>query len=1025
MAAPGHDLHLFLHVVLMHYSFSRNPIITLLLILLPLFLYQSALAANINLAWDPNTEPDLAGYRVYYGTASGTYGAPIDVKKVTTYTLTGLTLGQTYFLAVTAYDTSGNESDYSNEVSGTAKESEAVSTPSVLSGPTTGTTGTSYTYSTGGSSSNLGHSVQYEFDWKGNASDLSPWGSASQSKTWVNAGTYNVRSRARCTTHTSIVSKWSSSLSVAVSAGPQSYTVTTNPSGLQITIDDVNYTAPRTFSWTPGTSHKLSVSSPQNGTSGTRYLYSSWSDSGAQTHTITVPSSGRTYTANFTTQYSLTTSASPLVGGSVSPSGTNWYNSSQSVSVSSTANNGYSFLNWSGDLTGSTKPKSLSMNGPKNVVANFTQIQYSLTVNINPSGSGSVSKNPNKSTYVYGDQVTLTATANSGYTFNNWSGNVTGATNPITLTINGNKTATANFSAPETISTPTAPSGSTTGIINTSYTCSTGGSLSNYGHSLEYRFDWGNGSYSNWSSLAKASKKWTSAGIYMVRAQARCTQHTSFSFWSGTLGVNIRENILPSPSPITWISVPYPNGSKSISMVATTATDSTSPISYYFDFVDSPTGGLGGKDSGWQAETSYTNSNLQANNRYGYRVKAKDGVNNQQTAYSTTQYAYTAIQVPTGITFETITSTTIQARSTNSPTGLSWGKSGLLIQNTTNATSSGWKRGNTFWTSKSLTPNTSYSFRATSRNGDGIETGYGPSASKYTRANLPGKASFSNVTRTSIRANWTVNGNPSGTQYLCQNVTTGASSGWITGTSWNSDNLGCGISYSFRVKAKNQEGVETGWASLGSEPTPKCVMLLAPNGGDMIASGSNYYIRWDPTPEAVSFDLFYSLDRGVTWISIAKDLRNTIHRWTVPKASGNKKACFVRVIGYNAARTEKIGSDTSDKPFAIEVVRLTSPNGGPPSLRQNETVNITWTAYETTQPITKVQLSYTKDGGATYNSIITLSGAYPPGTYSQSWTVPSAGTAPKTNCKVKVVLLDTKGVIRGSDVNDNFFTIEP
>jgi hypothetical protein len=228
------------------------------------------------------------------------------------------------------------------------------------------------------------------------------------------------------------------------------------------------------------------------------------------------------------------------------------------------------------------------------------------------------------------------------------------------------------------------------------------------------------------------------------------------------------------------------------------------------------------------------------------------------------------------------------------------------------------------------------------------------------------------------------------------------------------------------VKAKNEDGVETAWVSLGSQSTVKCVHLLIPNGGEIISSGySGYDIQWEATPVAVSFDLFYSLDNGVSWPLIKKDERNTIYSWSVPKTIGNKKACLVRVIGYNGTRTKKIGSDTSDKPFTIEVVRLMSPNGGPPPLKQGETINITWTSYETTQPITKVQLSYTKDGGANYNSIITLSGDYPPRDYSQPWTIPPVGKTPKTKCKVKVVLKDAKGVIRGSDVSDNFFTIEP
>jgi len=89
-------------------------------------------------------------------------------------------------------------------------------------------------------------------------------------------------------------------------------------------------------------------------------------------------------------------------------------------------------------------------------------------------------------------------------------------------------------------------------------------------------------------------------------------------------------------------------------------------------------------------------------------------------------------------------------------------------------------------------------------------------------ANVPGTAGFTNVTQTSIRANWTANGNPAGTQYYCQNITAGTHSGWTTATSWNSSGLACGSTYSFRVKARNGDGVETGWLSLGSATTSGC-----------------------------------------------------------------------------------------------------------------------------------------------------------------------------------------------------------
>jgi len=81
-----------------------------------LLLGSRAWAQSVTLEWDANTESDLAGYKVYYGTASRTYGTPITLGKVTTYTVTGLTPGTTYYFAVTAYNTAGLESGYSNEV---------------------------------------------------------------------------------------------------------------------------------------------------------------------------------------------------------------------------------------------------------------------------------------------------------------------------------------------------------------------------------------------------------------------------------------------------------------------------------------------------------------------------------------------------------------------------------------------------------------------------------------------------------------------------------------------------------------------------------------------------------------------------------------------------------------------------------------------------------------------------------------------------------------------------------------------
>jgi hypothetical protein len=85
------------------------------LLLIPL-INASAFAADVTLAWDANSETDLAGYKVYYGTSSGNYPNVINVGKVTTYTVASLGPG-TYFFAVTAYNSSNAESGFSNEVS--------------------------------------------------------------------------------------------------------------------------------------------------------------------------------------------------------------------------------------------------------------------------------------------------------------------------------------------------------------------------------------------------------------------------------------------------------------------------------------------------------------------------------------------------------------------------------------------------------------------------------------------------------------------------------------------------------------------------------------------------------------------------------------------------------------------------------------------------------------------------------------------------------------------------------------------
>jgi hypothetical protein len=90
----------------------------LLAIIIAFFMHWSSevLAVDVKLAWDACTWPGLAGYKVHYGTASMAYNTSIDAHNVTTYTVTGLD-SKTHYFAVTAYDSAGVETAFSNEVS--------------------------------------------------------------------------------------------------------------------------------------------------------------------------------------------------------------------------------------------------------------------------------------------------------------------------------------------------------------------------------------------------------------------------------------------------------------------------------------------------------------------------------------------------------------------------------------------------------------------------------------------------------------------------------------------------------------------------------------------------------------------------------------------------------------------------------------------------------------------------------------------------------------------------------------------
>ena len=87
------------------------------LLIVPLSFPKIIHAAQVTLEWDAVIHPLLESYVVYYGTYSGDYDASLDVGNWTSCTIADLDENETYYFAVTAYSTEGEESDFSNEVS--------------------------------------------------------------------------------------------------------------------------------------------------------------------------------------------------------------------------------------------------------------------------------------------------------------------------------------------------------------------------------------------------------------------------------------------------------------------------------------------------------------------------------------------------------------------------------------------------------------------------------------------------------------------------------------------------------------------------------------------------------------------------------------------------------------------------------------------------------------------------------------------------------------------------------------------
>lgn len=146
--------------------------------------------------------------------------------------------------------------------------------------------------------------------------------------------------------------------------------------------------------------------------------------------------------------HTLSTEVSPEGSGTVQPSGGE-FPPGEGIEIEARPAEGYVFDRWEDDLTGNSNPDSLFFTRNRNVTAVFEEDDpEDITLSIDVEGEGTVEVDPEQDSYNEGDEVTLTAVADSGWDFVEWRGDLAGNENPETIVMDGDKDITALFERP-------------------------------------------------------------------------------------------------------------------------------------------------------------------------------------------------------------------------------------------------------------------------------------------------------------------------------------------------------------------------------------------------------------------------------------------------------------------------------------------------------------------------------------------------------------------------------------------------
>lgn len=399
------------------------------------------------LCWSTSHNPTINGQHLAAGSGTGNYTA----------TMTHLSVNTKYY--VRAYATNSVGTSYGDEVEFTTL---TVSVPGVT---TAIVTNIGNTTATGGGNviSDGGANVtERGICW---STSHNPTINGSHANSGTGMGNFTINMTDLSTNTTYYV---------------RAYAINSQGTGYG---EEVNFTTSQTPTYT------ISVSAnPSNGgtvtgggtfqqgqsctvsaTAATGYNFLKWTENGQQVSTnanYTFNVTGnRTLVAQFQMQsYTISASASPSYGGTVSGGGT--YNHGQSCTLTASPATGYTFVKWTknGTQVSTNASYTFTVTGSASYVAHFQANSYTISVSANPSNGGTVSGG---GTYTYGQSCTVHASANSGYTFTNWTvnGSQVSTNANYTFTVTSNRTLVAHFTY-----NPQAPTGAINGLFSVSAT---------------------------------------------------------------------------------------------------------------------------------------------------------------------------------------------------------------------------------------------------------------------------------------------------------------------------------------------------------------------------------------------------------------------------------------------------------------------------------------------------------------------------------------------------------------------------